>query len=92
MLSNVDFGTIHEYVEDGVRSAGIVAQLIRKPDTFGSRIIEICQTVVVLMPHEAEDKTVWFQVIHGPRLDVVELDQFKAVYPEAPCQCRKNTY
>ena len=70
----------------------VIAQLVREPYALRGGIVEIGRTVTILSPHEAEYEPMRVQVLDGPWLDVVELDELEAFDPEPAGERREYTW
>lgn len=81
-VAEIDRGAVQEHVEDGVGRTRVVRELVGEPDALSGGVVEVGWAVSVLAPHEAEDESVWAEMVDGPWLDVVEFDELEAVYAE----------
>jgi len=64
-------------------SARVVAELVRKPNAICSGVIKIRRTMVVAAPHEAKYQPMGSEMVDGPGLDVVELDELESMNAES---------
>ncbi len=60
----------------------VIAQLVCEPHALRGGVVEVCCAVAIFAPHEAEYEAMGIQVLDGPWLDVVELDELEAFDPE----------
>ena len=64
-------------------STRVIAELVREPHAICSGVIKIRRTMGVAPPHEAEYQAVGSEMIDGPGLDVVELDELESMNAES---------
>lgn len=73
-----------------MRRARIIAELVGEPNFLRSGVIEGAWSMVVLLPQEAEYQSMRLQVVHGPWLDIIQLDKFEALDSKTPSQRSEN--
>ena len=81
-VPDIEMWAIEEYIQNGVRCAGIVTQLIREPDALGGGVVKVCRAMSIFVPEETEDEAVRVEVVHRPGLDVVHFDQLDVAHAE----------
>ena len=90
--ANIDSRAVEQHVEDRMCRTCVIAQLVRKPHALRGGVVEVCCAVAVFPPHEAEYEPMGIQVLDGPWLDVVELDELEAFDPEPAGERREYTW
>jgi hypothetical protein len=83
LVPSINMWAVQQDVQDGMGSTGVVAELVREPHAICSGVIKIRRTMGVAPPHEAEYQAVGSEMIDGPGLDVVELDELESMNAES---------
>jgi len=74
---------VQQDVQDGMGGTRVVAELVREPHAICSRVIKIRRTMGVAPPHEAKYQAVGSEMVDGPGLDIVELDELESMNAES---------
>lgn len=82
-VPNINVRAVQQDVQDGMGSACVIAELICEPHAICSGVIKIRRTMGVASPHEAEYQTMGLEMVDGPGLDVVELDELESMNAES---------
>jgi hypothetical protein len=82
-VPNINVRAVQQDVQDSMGSARVVAELVREPHAICSGVIKIRRTMGVASPHEAEYQAMGSEMVNGPGLDVVELDELESMNAES---------
>ena len=83
LLAKVYVRAVEQDIEKGMRSTGVVAQLVCEPYALGVLILELGSVRAVgVVAHVAEDQSVGFEVVGRPWFDVVNLCDLQSFHAE----------